>query len=228
MDTRVWTAEDIRQQRCIEAAAYQLFSIWIFVLAVPLILIHTLVWHYGRHLNRSYLFVVPSVYTVCILAAYLVPRVLSHIGMYIPIFGIRIGIPPVLPPTCEAMSSAGIRNTFPCQVETVLNWVHLAGGGGSLEEIWTWRAIIYTSLAGSIVLLLMVLGLWCTTATCWKHRCGGCGKEQGRAQFEDESRRFRGSLWCRTCRGLDEVPPFRPARRSYDGGTPSESEDTKL
>ncbi|KAK5700749.1 hypothetical protein LTR97_005266 [Elasticomyces elasticus] len=227
MDTQVWTAEDIRQGRCIEAI-YLFVSIVLFVLAVPLILIHTLAWHYNRRLNRVYLFFLPSVYPICILAAFLVPEFFSHIGIYLPIFGMRIGIPPVLPSSCEATRAIGIHNTFPCRVESVLGWLYLASSGSSWNEIWTGRATVYTSLTILAILALIALGLWCTTGTFWKHKCEGCDQVEGRLHFGSEKTLFDESIWCRRCRGLDEFPPFWPPRRRWEGEELEEGTDAKV
>ncbi|KAK0947596.1 hypothetical protein LTR29_000853 [Friedmanniomyces endolithicus] len=172
MNTSVWTLEAISHGRDIEKDNSDVTGILLLFPVIPIIAMNLLHKAYVRRNNRGYLFFIPSVYPMC----FLLHRALTTFMTYndITISSKGIELQPALPLTCAATSVFGIRDTFPCHMESLMDWIHLISSGGPWNEIWTKAALHNAGIIGGTTLLLIVLGLLCAMTKMFYPHCSGC------------------------------------------------------
>ncbi|TKA83762.1 hypothetical protein B0A55_00062 [Friedmanniomyces simplex] len=178
MDPPTWTLEAIQQGQHAERS-YFATAIPVFLGPAPPLIMLTLHMQYVLKNNRGYLFFIPSVYPMCFLLRLATTNLLTYTGISISIFGHRFEIPPVLPSTCEATSIFGVRDTFPCRIEPLMEWIRLVRSGGSWSEIWTRTAVVNTGVTTGAILILVVLCYICATSKIWWWKCWGCDQTSG-------------------------------------------------
>ncbi|KAK1067632.1 hypothetical protein LTR12_014070 [Friedmanniomyces endolithicus] len=193
MNTSVWTLEAITRGQQTEKENSDLTGILLLFPLIPLIAMNLLHMAYVRRNNRGYLFFIPSVYPICFLLHRAIATFMTYTGITISSKGFELR--PALPLSCESTSVFGTRDTFPCHMESLMDWMHLIRSGGPWNEIWTKAALHNPGIISGTVLLLIVLGLLCVTTKIFHPHCSGCWQRREAQDWAAENDWWAAKPW---------------------------------
>ncbi len=202
MNTSVWTLEAITRGQHTEKDNSDITGILLLFPLIPLIAMNLLHMAYVRRNDRGYLFFIPSVYLMCFLIHRAIATFMTYTGITISSKGIELR--PALPLTCQATSVFGIRDTFPCHLESVMDWIHQISSGGTWNGIWTKAALHNAGIISGIVLLLIVLGLLCAMTKMFHPHCSGCRQRREAQDWAAENDWWAAKPW-----GTKEIREIR-------------------